>query len=404
MADKGKCIMGEVSRSEVEAPRENKGKEVMEDPHPAGALDSMGAMLASGFKKMSISLEANAELGQDVVERSVVVKMVSRRRIFLGLLRSVLASKWRLARGWKLEEVEPNIFIMRFSKRHEAEMAVLNAPWCICDGFMVVKAMPADESMTIPPRFWTRKNALAVAGRIGKNAIIERMWKNGFPAHEYIRMRVNVQLKVPLLVGLFLPMEEGVSLWCYFKYENLPIVCYKCGIIGHDQKMCRRERRMITNDFDVTVPMYGAWMRLGSRVMDCFSDYAPYERERMEREVADAQNQEEVRRNALNQQGFEPALLGIEIHREALLEANGESSGGVEPPMITAEEVAPDRGAISSNAKNSTVPVKDDGSGLTTLHGNDSTGGTMGADVGDGSNAQVEPAVAQKTKEPELNM
>uniref|UniRef100_A0A803Q0M3 Reverse transcriptase domain-containing protein n=1 Tax=Cannabis sativa TaxID=3483 RepID=A0A803Q0M3_CANSA len=187
----------------------------------------------------------------------------------------------------------------------------------------------------IPPRFWTQKNATAIANKIGSVISIDRMWRNGFPTNEYIRLRVSISLLKPLFVVLFLPMEEGVSLWCYFKYEHLPFVCYKCGIVGHDESICWRQRRMITDDFNNTVPMYGPWMRLGFRKKDCFSDYALYEQERFNREVSDIRVQEVVEQNlCAGVEDFEPALVGTEIHMEALLEAETSRQGGEKSQLV----------------------------------------------------------------------
>ncbi|KAF4400200.1 hypothetical protein G4B88_019409 [Cannabis sativa] len=192
------------------------------------------------------------------------------------------------------------------------------------------------------------KNAVAIAERISSEACIDQIVKNGFPTQEYIRFRVNLQLRKPLLVDLFLPMPEGVNLWCYFKYENVPQVCYKCGVIFHEEVLCHREHKMITGDFERDVPMYRPWIQLGSRIKDCFSEYAPYERDMLEQEVAAVQGWEELRQHVLQKGvGFEPFLLGTEIHREAITEvANNDMVSGDGPsaelPGVTA-------GAVSSS-------------------------------------------------------
>ncbi|KAF4357542.1 hypothetical protein G4B88_026921 [Cannabis sativa] len=307
-----------------------------------------------GVEDFKLSLDENPELGNDVVEKSVVAKLYSKRTIFNGLLRSILGRKWRLANGWKLIEVGLNTFIIQLTRKQEAVNIVRNGPWTIGNGFLVVKAMPedgrwksADLNSTpiwvrvyeVPPRFWTQKNANAIAKKIGTVVSIDRLWRNGFPTNEYIRLQVSIPLNKPLFVGLFLPMEEGVSLWCYFKYENMPSVCYKCGIVGHEELYCRRKRRLIADDFNRTVPMYGPWIRLGSRKKDCFSEYEIYEQDRMNREVLEAQNQAEARALLIpGEDNFEPALAGTEIHLEALVEAaaaNGDRGNSIPEEAVT---------------------------------------------------------------------
>ncbi|KAF4346149.1 hypothetical protein G4B88_021467 [Cannabis sativa] len=191
---------------------------------PADGNETSENMMVTGVEELSISLEANLDLGSEAAGKSVVAKIISKRPIFNGLLRSVLGKKWKLAPGWKLQEVGNKTFILRLTKKAEAELIVKNGPWAVCDGFLVVKPMPEDgrwglvdmdsspiwvRVYVVPPRFWTQKNATAIANKIGLVISIDRMWRNGFPSNEYIRLRVSISLLKPLFVGLFLPMEEG---------------------------------------------------------------------------------------------------------------------------------------------------------------------------------------------------
>ncbi|KAF4357573.1 hypothetical protein G4B88_026952 [Cannabis sativa] len=156
-----------------------------------------------GIADLKISLEPEPELGAEAIEKSVVAKLFSRRTVFNGLLRSILGQKWRLAAGWKLQEVAPKTFVLRLTKKQEAVQIARNGPWPICDGVLVVKSMPEDGKWSsadlnstpiwvrvyeVPPRFWTVKNANAIANKIGTAITIDRLWRNGFPTGEYIRL------------------------------------------------------------------------------------------------------------------------------------------------------------------------------------------------------------------------
>uniref|UniRef100_A0A803NUT2 Reverse transcriptase domain-containing protein n=1 Tax=Cannabis sativa TaxID=3483 RepID=A0A803NUT2_CANSA len=169
--------------------------------------------------------------------------------------------KWKLAKGWKLQEVERNTFILRLTKKQEAVQIARNGPWNICDGFLVVKSMPEGGKWTsadlnsspiwvrvyeVPPRYRTLKNTNALTQMIGTVISIDRMWRNGFPTNEYIRFQVNIQLNKPIMVGVFLPMEEG----------NDPNV-WTMDMIGISSK-------------------------------DYFLNYEQYEQERLNKETADA--------------------------------------------------------------------------------------------------------------------
>ncbi|KAF4346629.1 hypothetical protein G4B88_029892 [Cannabis sativa] len=161
-----------------------------------------------GLEDFKISLEADPELGVEAIEKSVVAKQYTNKTVFIGLLRSILGRKWKLAKGWKLQEVEPKTFIIRLTKKQEALQISRNGPWPICDGFLVVKPMPDDGKWSsadlnsspvwvrvyeMPPRYWTIKNANALAQKIGSVISIDRLWRNGFPTNEYVRFQERLE-------------------------------------------------------------------------------------------------------------------------------------------------------------------------------------------------------------------
>ncbi|KAF4365361.1 hypothetical protein G4B88_017357 [Cannabis sativa] len=148
------------------------------------------------METLTLSLEQNEEVGKEFVKQSVVGRITSRRCIFNGLLRPTF----------------------------DAEANVNGQKVDLCGyGYKPIWVRVYD----VPPHFFTDKNATGIANKIGTVVSIDRRWRNGFLTVDYIRVRVEIHLSRPLLVGLFLPMEEGVSLWCYFKYENLPCIFFK---------------------------------------------------------------------------------------------------------------------------------------------------------------------------------
>ena len=62
--------------------------------------------------------------------------------------------------------------------------------------------------------------------------------KKGFCLGEYLRIRVSLDLTQPLCRGRRVRIGDTVTKWVDFKYERLPIFCYWCGKVDHDERDC----------------------------------------------------------------------------------------------------------------------------------------------------------------------
>lgn len=56
--------------------------------------------------------------------------------------------------------------------------------------------------------------------------------KSGVAWGPFLRIRVNTDITKPLMRGKMIQIEDSEDEWVVFKYERLPIFCYRCGILG----------------------------------------------------------------------------------------------------------------------------------------------------------------------------
>ena len=54
----------------------------------------------------------------------------------------------------------------------------------------------------------------------------------------FIRVRVLIDISLPLSCGRLITMENGEKAWVKFKYERLPNICFWCGHLNHSDKNC----------------------------------------------------------------------------------------------------------------------------------------------------------------------
>ncbi|XP_019171421.1 PREDICTED: uncharacterized protein LOC109166976 [Ipomoea nil] len=78
----------------------------------------------------------------------------------------------------------------------------------------------------------------------------------------YYRMRVLLNVNVPLKRRMKIIRKDGSTLWITFRYERLNIFCFCCGILGHIDKHCKKayEEGVEPDEYP-----FGAWMKAGPR-------------------------------------------------------------------------------------------------------------------------------------------
>ena len=61
-----------------------------------------------------------------------------------------------------------------------------------------------------------------------------RSWK--LEQSKFMRIKVNLPLEKPLRRCGKVASLEGESFCIQFWYERLPVFCFRCGVIGHDER------------------------------------------------------------------------------------------------------------------------------------------------------------------------
>lgn len=107
----------------------------------------------------------------------------------------------------------------------------------------------------LPLGTMTTKNAVKLMEQLGEIVEVENPLIDGQLLRSFMRVRVQLDITQPLVTGCWVPRKDLPKVWIVFKYEKLMDVCFKCGVIGHEQKYCKKERAM--SAFSTDVPKYG---------------------------------------------------------------------------------------------------------------------------------------------------
>ena len=54
----------------------------------------------------------------------------------------------------------------------------------------------------------------------------------------FMRVRVSIDISLPLCRGRVLSLEDGGEVWVNFKYKRLPNICYWYGCLTHSDRDC----------------------------------------------------------------------------------------------------------------------------------------------------------------------
>ena len=84
---------------------------------------------------------------------------------------------------------------------------------------------------------------------------------NGVNLGCFLRIRVTLDISQPLIRGRMVRMGCSDSRWVEFKYERLPVFCYLCGRLDHDEKECIEWIRRVV-PLKAEDKQYGPWLRV----------------------------------------------------------------------------------------------------------------------------------------------
>ncbi|MCI21749.1 zinc CCHC-type-like protein, partial [Trifolium medium] len=53
-----------------------------------------------------------------------------------------------------------------------------------------------------------------------------------------VKIKVQVNIEEPIRPGIFIGNSKDGITWVDFRYENLPMFCFTCGLVGHNEEKC----------------------------------------------------------------------------------------------------------------------------------------------------------------------
>lgn len=86
------------------------------------------------------------------------------------------------------------------------------------------------------------KTGRKIGGLIGDVRAVMLM-DTGGKEGRHMKIQVDIDIIRPLQRGTMLKYKMK-ECWVDFKYKQLPIFCFYCGQIGHNEKLCAKKKKM----------------------------------------------------------------------------------------------------------------------------------------------------------------
>ncbi|PON68593.1 Zinc knuckle CX2CX4HX4C [Parasponia andersonii] len=126
-------------------------------------------------------------------------------------------------------------------------------------------------------------NIRLIAAKIGRLVEIDPKSLGIFFVGDFVRVKIDALIHKPLAAGFFQKRKRGAPRWIQLKYERLHDFCFKCGVLGHDHRICSATERVTVSNGITRVALYGAWLRAENDILSCFHSI----RSNMEKRQAD---------------------------------------------------------------------------------------------------------------------
>ena len=158
---------------------------------------------------------------------------------------------WRSQNGFKIRNIGNHLVHFVFDNIQDVERILQNQPWTFDKHLVVLKRYEEGSQVKelvfdkawfwvqvhdIPLNFMSKKVAESLCDIVGE--VRKSPDSTEDDGGNFFRVRVNIDISLPLCRGRVITLENGEKAWVRFQYERLPNFCYWCGRLDHGDKQC----------------------------------------------------------------------------------------------------------------------------------------------------------------------
>ncbi|KAJ1434101.1 Zinc knuckle CX2CX4HX4C [Sesbania bispinosa] len=222
-------------------------------------------------EETKILLEPKGDVGLKTATKMLIGRILSGKTLNRAAIKDVLNKAWGLLEDLNISDLGPNIFLFNFKEEREAKRVLEDGPWFVMGCLLSLQKWIPEVSVFevdyayvgfwvqlcgIPLELMNSSNAIRVAKFLGDMVTVENPFVNGQLLRSFMRVKVLINVKKPIIIGFWLPRKDLPRTWIFVKYERLQGFCFHSGILGHDYRKCNKEKEMAIHN--PSKPGYGA--------------------------------------------------------------------------------------------------------------------------------------------------
>jgi hypothetical protein len=212
---------------------------------------------------------------------SLIGKILSNKTILKPVLFSTLQGIWGNPKGLTITEIEGGFFHISMDLERDIHKAIKGNPWTVRNSWFMVhlwdrQVNPINLDFHHAPAWihiWglpihrkTVNMGRHIGSQLGK---VEEAALYDYPHNaRIVKIKVSINTEEPIRTGMFIGNTRDGIKWVDFRYENLPMFCFNCGLVGHNEDKCEAPTQFLPEGG--TNPR-GPWLRsniYGKRVHD----------------------------------------------------------------------------------------------------------------------------------------
>ncbi|CAM8967065.1 unnamed protein product [Rhodiola kirilowii] len=222
-------------------------------------------VLASRFEgELAVSVKREARRkAEEEYKWAVVVRLSNGRPFNAPTMISAMKKAWNIKANLNFQEMAHNRMVVKLCSEEEHRRVLEGGPWTFDTWAVLVEkwkrgAAPGEycswiirlwvQVHNVPAEYRDRAIPGELAELAGKVVKDESQDKDkDMRRRKWPRFRIEVDVRKPILHGVYLTDEDVKPVWIEFKYERLPLVCHRCGRLTHEAEQCLFEKEEPAN-------------------------------------------------------------------------------------------------------------------------------------------------------------